>query len=103
VGFVELELHREPADERPADDKRLMGLGVVHIGIGGFNRSHLAVYPDDLLSRERPNAGVNAASASLKVTLKLHTALAEQDYLYGLLLMDNSDVTYRVRDRGQSI
>lgn len=82
--------------ERPGYDRARTRSGVVHIGVGGFNRSHLAVYLDDLLSRGESNRWGECGIGLLEGDAKLHDALAEQDYLYGLLLMDNRDVTYRV-------
>ncbi len=37
---------------RPGYDRSRTVSRLVHFGVGGFNRSHLAVYLDDLLSRE---------------------------------------------------
>jgi mannitol 2-dehydrogenase len=85
--------------ERPAYDRSHTNSGVVHIGVGGFNRSHLAVYLDDLLSRGESNRWGECGIGLLEGDAKLHAALAEQDYLYGLLLMDNSDVVTGSLDR----
>jgi hypothetical protein len=35
----------------PTYDRQTLTPGIVHVGVGGFNRSHLAVYLDDLLQR----------------------------------------------------
>ena len=39
---------------RPGYDRSRTIPGLVHIGVGGFNRSHLAVYLDDLLTLGAP-------------------------------------------------
>jgi mannitol 2-dehydrogenase len=36
---------------RPGYDRRLLRAGIVHIGVGGFHRAHLAVYLDRCLSK----------------------------------------------------
>ena len=67
-----------------------------HIGAGAFNRSHLAVYLDDLL-----NAGAEEGWSEVGVGLMpgdacLNRALKEQDWLYGLLEKDSNERSYRV-------
>jgi len=46
-------LHALPPDViRPAYDRAAAGVGVVHLGIGGFHRAHQAVYFDRVLAGE---------------------------------------------------
>jgi mannitol 2-dehydrogenase len=68
----------------------------VHIGVGGFNRSHLAVYLDDLLMREDQKRWGEFGIGLLPADKQLHAALAEQDYLYGLMLVDTGEESYRI-------
>jgi len=82
--------------ECPSYDRSRTTPGVAHIGVGGFNRSHLAVYLDDLLSQGDSKRWGESGIGLLEGDRKLHEALTGQDCLYGLLLMDNSDVSYRV-------
>ena len=47
-------MHKEPAAARaempcPAYDRSRLSQSIVHIGVGGFNRAHQAIYLDDLL------------------------------------------------------
>jgi mannitol 2-dehydrogenase len=70
--------------------------GIVHIGVGGFNRSHLAVYLDDLLTLRASKPWGEFGVGLLPGDKLIHTALAEQDFLYGLLLVDSDQESYRV-------
>jgi mannitol 2-dehydrogenase len=81
--------------------------GIVHIGVGGFNRSHLAVYLDDLLGLDGL-LGIETAERRGKKRWgefgiglmagdrAIHEALVEQDYLYGVLERDAQVENYRV-------
>ncbi|MGA2832957.1 MAG: hypothetical protein ABSE55_07780 [Terracidiphilus sp.] len=42
--------HFDGSIARPSYGRCHVVPGLVHIGAGAFNRSHLAVYPDDLLA-----------------------------------------------------
>jgi mannitol 2-dehydrogenase len=81
--------------ERPAYDRSRTVSSLVHIGVGAFNRSHLAVYLDDLLSMGEAGRWGEFGIGLLEGDRNLNEALTEQDYLYGLLLMDNNDSRYR--------
>ncbi|MBS1800583.1 MAG: mannitol dehydrogenase family protein [Acidobacteria bacterium] len=62
--------------------------GIVHFGVGGFNRSHLAVYLDDLLHHpDQPRWG-ECGIGLLPGDLKINQALKSQDYLYSVLTRD---------------
>jgi mannitol 2-dehydrogenase len=82
--------------ERPSYDRGEMIPGIVHIGVGGFNRSHLAVYLDDLLNLGAAKPWGEFGVGLLPADAAIHAALAEQDFLYGLLLMDSGEESYRV-------
>ena len=89
-----------PGDvEGPGYDRSGMIPGVVHIGVGGFNRSHLAVYLDDLLKLGATKPWGEFGVGLLPADATMHAALAEQDFLYGLLLVDSGEESYRVVDR----
>jgi mannitol 2-dehydrogenase len=81
---------------RPAYDRGSIISGIVHIGVGGFNRSHLAVYLDDLLTLGEAKPWGEFGVGLLPGDKLIHAALTEQDYLYGLLLMDSDRQSYRV-------
>jgi mannitol 2-dehydrogenase len=89
----------------PRYDRRGVTPGIVHIGVGGFNRSHLAVFLDDLLVLDAQQAaqkddkrcrwgefGVGLLAGDSEI----HEALVEQDYLYGVLERDAEIQNYRV-------
>jgi fructuronate reductase/mannitol 2-dehydrogenase len=76
----------------PAYDRSQLAPGVVHIGVGGFHRSHQAVYLDDVASHE-PEwgvVGVNLRSDTMK------RALYPQDCLYTVLERDATEDRARV-------
>lgn len=81
---------------RPSYDRSRTVPGLVHIGVGGFNRSHLAVYLDDLLTLGEPRRWGEFGVGLLAGDKAIHAALARQDYLYGLLQVDSEQVSYRV-------
>ena len=86
-------LSRLPAGiERPVYDLAAIRPGIVHLGLGGFHRAHMARYTHDLMTL-RPEAaawgivgvGLLASDASL------HAALAAQDRLYALIERGGED------------
>jgi mannitol 2-dehydrogenase len=81
---------------RPLYDRRRMVPGLVHIGAGAFNRSHLAVYLDDLLAFEHEPRWGEFAVGLLAADREIHRGLATQDHLYSLMQMDTGDETLRV-------
>ena len=82
--------------QRPRYDRKRTVPALVHIGVGGFNRSHLAVYLDDLLALGETRRWGEFGVGLLPGDKVIHSALAAQDYLYGLLMMDNAVESYRV-------
>ena len=81
---------------RPWYDRSRISHGIVHIGVGGFNRSHLAVYLDDLLGSSESNRWGEFGVGLLPHDKLTHSALREQDFLYGLLNVDSNQVRYRI-------
>jgi fructuronate reductase len=68
-----------PDVRRPAFDRRTSGLGIVHLGVGAFMRSHIAEYTDDALEAGRGDwtiAGVSLRKPDVR------DRLAPQDCLY---------------------
>ena len=84
------------AVSRPVYDRSRTVPGLVHIGVGGFNRSHLAVYLDDLLTLGTSKPWGEFGVGLLPPDKLIHTALAQQNFLYGLLLVDSDQESYRV-------
>ena len=81
---------------RPRYDRRQTRPRLVHIGVGGFNRSHLAVYLDDLLSGPASDRWGEFGIGLLPHDKQINKALASQDYLYGVLELDSDREAYRV-------
>ena len=80
---------------RPRYERLRVQPRIVHIGVGGFNRSHLATYLDDLLSAEDGDWGEFGVGL-MPGDQQVHRDLAQQDYLYGVLELDNGQQRYRV-------
>jgi mannitol 2-dehydrogenase len=70
----------------PRYDRSRIGVGIVHFGVGGFHRSHQAMYIDRLLdaglARDWGICGVGV----LPRDQGMRDALRSQDYLYTLIL-----------------
>ncbi|WNV73859.1 mannitol dehydrogenase family protein [Geodermatophilus sp. DSM 44513] len=73
------------AVQGPGYDRALVGSGVVHLGVGGFHRSHQAVYFDRLLSLGHADWGITGVGV-LAADRPLHMALRAQDGLYTVVL-----------------
>ncbi len=86
----------------PAYDRNLVTPGVVHFGVGGFHRSHQAMYHDRLMNQGTAldwgicGVGVMAADQLMKQVLDA------QDGLYTLVLK-HSDGTYEPRVIGSIV
>lgn len=80
----------------PCYDRGSLIPGIVHIGAGGFNRSHLAVYLDDLLGRSDTPRWAECGVGLLPPDGRIHSALADQDHLYSLLIRDADQCSLRV-------
>lgn len=85
-----------PAIARPTYDRGRTNSSLVHIGVGAFNRSHLAVYLDDLLALDDVVRWGEFGVGLLPADKPLHDGLAEQDFLYGLMQVDSGEQSYRV-------
>jgi mannitol 2-dehydrogenase len=81
---------------RPRYDRSRTLPGLVHIGVGGFNRSHLAMYLDDLLTRGDSSRWGEFGIGLLPGDRQIHAALMEQDFLYGHLQVDSDQESYRI-------
>lgn len=58
---------------------------IVHVGVGGFFRSHQAVYLDDLLQRRGQADWAYRGVGLLPGDARMAAVLASQDYLYSVL------------------
>jgi fructuronate reductase len=75
-----------PEVTRPAHDPTALATGIVHLGIGAFQRAHQAAYTQPLLAGD-PRWGTLGASLRSPAT---RDALAPQDWLYTLAERDGS-------------
>lgn len=66
-------------------DRSGVGTGIVHIGVGGFHRSHQAVYVDDLLGRGQHRQWGICGVGLLPGDRRMRDVLHKQDCLYTLL------------------
>ncbi|QPC92012.1 mannitol dehydrogenase family protein [Mesorhizobium sp. INR15] len=87
-------LDRLPTDVRkPAYDRAALGIGMAHLGVGAFHRSHQAEYTDDLLEHRFDRwgvVGINIRPPHLADTL------GRQDGLYTRLIRENQRIEARV-------
>jgi len=74
-----------------AYDRSKVSPGIVHLGVGAFQRAHMAVYVDDILG-VGPSWGIIGASLRRPDT---RLALAPQDFLYTLAVQSGAGTTIR--------
>ena len=75
----------------PHYDRRALRPSIVHIGVGGFHRAHLATYVDDLCSRGHRDWAI-VGSGVLAADGAMADALAAQDHLYCLITRSADEV-----------
>lgn len=73
-------------------DRSKVTPGIVHLGVGAFQRAHMAVYLDDVLGRDS-TWGIMGASLRRP---DMRLALAPQDFLYTLAVQDGTGLRTRV-------
>lgn len=72
--------------KRPTYDRSRLTSGIVHVGVGGFHRSHEAFYTDELLqSGGASNWGICGVGLR-EPDRRMATILKEQDYLYTMIV-----------------
>lgn len=77
---------------RPAFDPASVRAGIVHLGLGGFHRSHMARYTHDLMNRRDDSLQWGILGVGLMpADQRMHEALAPQDALYTLLERQDSE------------
>ncbi|HEY2132747.1 MAG TPA: mannitol dehydrogenase family protein [Acetobacteraceae bacterium] len=78
------------------DPARVVG-GIVHLGLGGFHRAHMARYTHELMERRSDCLGWGIVGAGLMpADRRMHDALAPQDGLYTLVERDAAGETVSV-------
>lgn len=85
----------DPRVSIPEYDRRLLGGGIVHIGVGGFHRAHQAVYLDDLCRAGATDWSITGAGV-LPGDASMASALHAQDDLYTLVTRDSRATEVRV-------
>jgi mannitol 2-dehydrogenase len=75
----------------PQYDRSMVKAGIVHLGVGGFQRSHLAVYTDDVLQAAARDNEKDAMMwgicgvGLLPSDVEMAKVMADQDSLYTLI------------------
>lgn len=72
----------------PRYDRGQVGQAIVHIGLGGFHRSHQALYLDDLFNEQGPQPWGICGVGLLPQDRAMAEALLPQDLLYTLIERD---------------
>jgi mannitol 2-dehydrogenase len=84
----------------PRYDRRKVGQGIAHIGVGGFHRAHQTVYTEDLFLRGGDLAGDLAwgfcGIGLLAQDVRMRDVLRDQDHLYTLVERDGSGDRARI-------
>ena len=70
--------------------------GIVHLGLGGFHRAHMARYTHDLMQRDEALEWGIAGAGLLPGDRRMQESLAPQDDLYTLVERDMSGATVTV-------
>lgn len=68
----------------PTYDRTALRAGIVHIGVGGFHRAHLATYAHELCAQGSTDWAIIGAGV-LPADDAMQAALAPQDHLYTLI------------------
>jgi mannitol 2-dehydrogenase len=80
------------AAARPLFDPAAVRPGIVHIGVGGFHRAHMARYTHELMNFDPTALGWGIMGAGLlPADRRLADALAPQDWIYTLVERDGAD------------
>ncbi|WP_336027274.1 mannitol dehydrogenase family protein [Geodermatophilus sp. FMUSA9-8] len=77
--------HLSPSVWTPRYDRSEVGVGIVHLGVGGFHRSHQAVYVDRLLESGQVDWGICGVGV-LPSDRRMAEVMAAQDRLYTLVV-----------------
>jgi mannitol 2-dehydrogenase len=85
----------DPRVAVPTYDRRSLGRGIVHIGVGGFHRAHQAVFLDDLCQNGLTDWSITGAGV-LPGDAGMADALGQQDGLYTLITRDRGSTDVRV-------
>ncbi|HEY0167338.1 MAG TPA: mannitol dehydrogenase family protein [Jatrophihabitans sp.] len=70
----------------PGYDRRQVGVGIVHVGVGGFHRAHEAMYLDRLMNEGKALDWGVCGVGVLPGDRRMADVLASQDHLYTLVV-----------------
>src|SRR4051794_10883535 len=87
---------------RPTYDRSRVRTGIVHIGVGGFHRSHQAMYVDRLLEQGGARDWGICGVGVLPSDRRMAEVMAAQDCLY-TLVVKHSDGTFEARVVGSIV
>ncbi|MGY1856931.1 mannitol dehydrogenase family protein [Modestobacter sp. SYSU DS0290] len=76
----------DPAVGTPGYDRRAVRPGIVHLGVGGFHRSHQALYLDRLLAAGQAQDWGICGVGVLPADRRMQEVMAAQDCLYTLVV-----------------
>jgi mannitol 2-dehydrogenase len=79
----------------PAYDRAALVAGIVHIGVGGFHRAHLATYADELATAGHRDWAI-AGSGVMAADAGMARVLGAQDGLYTLVTRGEAGTTAQV-------
>lgn len=79
----------------PAYDRGELRRSIVHIGVGGFHRSHLATYIDEVCRAGYRNWSI-VGGGVLSSDAAIAEALTAQDYLYSLIVRGSTETRVSV-------
>ena len=75
-----------PPIQVPAYDPATVAPGIVHLGLGGFHRAHMARYTHELMGRDPAAREWGIAGAGIQPADKrMRESLGPQDWLYTLV------------------
>src|SRR4028118_457715 len=101
IKLNEASLSRLPGNVRvPKYDRHQITNGIVHIGVGGFHRSHQALYLDDYF-HQNPDSDWGICGVGLldnEYDRRMRDALLPQDCLY--TLVESGPTSARARTPG---
>jgi mannitol 2-dehydrogenase len=80
----------------PTYNRDAITVGIMHIGVGGFHRSHQAAYIDDLLEHHAVKDWAICGVGIMPQDETMHAALTTQDCLYTSIEQDNQGNKARV-------
>jgi mannitol 2-dehydrogenase len=80
----------------PTYDRSLLTGGIVHLGVGAFHRSHLALYIDDLATQNAENTWSITGAGVMAHDTKVAHLLGEQDGLYLLAEREGTEANSRI-------